>query len=307
MITDSGKWADRARLSVAAGVLGLLSTHAVASSVTWPDGDGKNVFRDKIEIRNTTGQTANDIQVTVHQKEKDITIEGGKLSSEDFPTAEDKGKTPHTVTAKFSGRDVAPGEEITIEWEIDLTQKNKRWATWFWTRDCVQIGRKEKGHGHKVKAPAPGGDGGVPTWDGGGRGGQQGGGGTGFFNHPFYFCNEFDEPMEVTELYLLASMEYYDSLDDIPWDLVSPIDLGAGLVIPGGECWMYDFNTTGSYLDGHVYFRYAYALPETPGGPFIQVVKGVGDHPVTPEPTTGAGVLLAVAFLSRYLVKRKAR
>jgi MYXO-CTERM domain-containing protein len=97
--------------------------------------------------------------------------------------------------------------------------------------------------------------------------------------------------------------DYSDLHMDVPWGAVVPLNLGGPIVIDPHSTFVYQFNTTGSYLGGHVYFKYDIAFDSGSGLGDMFSDFVLGDHPVTPAP--GALALFAMAGVMAWSRRRR--
>jgi hypothetical protein len=263
-------------------------------------GDGRNVVRDILTVTNGTGSPANDLHALIQVRDPSAYIEEarGTTTQGSISGMLAGGPHPQSFAVNIVDIDVANGGNLTFGWNLDLNHLNQRWITWWWTHDGMIIGDPRGGNGHNVGGPTPGGNGGGGVGPGGGLGGQGGGGGTGFFVHPFTIYNDEDKEAVLTDFSLLASMTTYSDLGSIPWGSVDPINLGpfASVTLAPHSTFQFDFETTGAYADGHIYYKYTLT---------DDAVTVLGDHPVSqPVPEASTMATLAAAFCSLLGAKR---
>lgn len=265
--------------------------YALAGVVNFPGGDGAVVLRDRITIPNDTGKDVNDLHLEIFQKEPDIYFEGGTVKS-DIGDIQASSQAKHKLTIDFNNFTLNPGGEVVIEWALDLSAHNKRWAEWYWTKDGKKVGDRNKGHGHAIRDPKQGGNGG-----GGPNGpGQDGGGGIGNWVHDVEIFNLYDKDVTLENLYLLATMTNYDTLDDIDWTNALQVVGGIGVIIGPDGSWLYSFETTGLYIDGHIYYKYDIVDDRS---------AIIGDHPITIVPLPSALLLFGTGMFSLFRVKKE--
>jgi hypothetical protein len=270
--------------------------------------DPPNVqVRAKMRMRNTSGMDANDFHFYMYQNDKDsVVVNGAEASCSNFGTVgvslgTDNGQTPppppgnHGAQVDMSGGTVADGEQITVEMTLCMNERNcLKVKDAEFTKDGSPIGGAKPQQGFRVKRPRKGGDGGSNAPDGGGRGAQEGSGGSGNWIHDVCIENDDVVPMVLEELKLLASTTYYPDIEAIDWPNIAPIQNAAGeppVCIYANDAWCYEFNTTGSYVNGHIYMKYTLrpavsgecGLPSPANGVETATDEDVltfGDHPV---------------------------
>jgi len=239
------------------------------------DCDDNVHVRAEVRMKNNTGQTANDLHFRYYQNDRaGINVEGGTIAGgEPFnnvtTTMNNNGQTVdgqpdpnnHAIDVDMSGGDVPDGDWVNLELILCLNKKNcLKIKDAYWTKDGVNIGKARVNKGWRMKRPVPGGDGGNQEPGGGGRGAQEDDGGAGPYIHRVIIENDDTVPFRVKGMKLLASMTYYDNLEnDVDWDAIDSLDIipEGGIEIPPGNTWAYDFNTTGAYLNGHIYMMYS--------------------------------------------------
>jgi hypothetical protein len=117
------------------------------------------------------------------------------------------------------------------------------------------------------------------------------------YRHVVCIMNDDDAPALLTELRLLASMDFFEDMAvDIDWSAIPPVQDTSSppeppVVIGPHGMWCYDLHTVGSYLGGHIYLRYD-LVPQAfaDRGAMLDAVS-YGDHPVTDlcdDPTCSA-------------------
>jgi hypothetical protein len=268
-------------------------------------GDGKNVVRDKWTIRNKTGIKATDFHAKVSVRDPSAFIESAQGStSQGNITGALVGVDPlkpKTFEIDITDISVNNNTDFVFNTALDLNHMNQRWISYHWTDNNGIIGAPRGGGGHNILGPAPGGNGGGGVGPGGGKGGQGGGGGAGNFVHPFLVYNDAVNPAIFGNFYVYASMNYYASLDDIPWSQVDPVTLPGGSVsIAAGSPFTFNFETIGAYIGGHIYYKYSLDGDDD--------VFVVGDHPVPEiDPATGSSALLLVAGVLAMIEQRRRR
>jgi len=272
------------------------------------DCDPPNVeVRAKLGMRNNTGQDANDFHFYMYQNDRpNVVVTGAKAGSAQcdnvnvaLSTDNGTGNPPpgnHGANVDMSGCDIPNGEAIEVEISLCMNEKNVlKIKDAYFTSDGQKLeGKPMPDQGWRTGRPFPGGDGGNRTPGGGGRGAQEGSGGGGHWIHRVCIENDDTSWLVLENLKLLASMTYYPALDAIDWASVLPIQDANGeppVCIPPGGRWCYDFQTTGSYLGGHVYLYYTIrpAAPGECGSPAAsrltlaqsdEPLEEFGDHPV---------------------------
>ena len=265
--------------------------------------------RATLIVSNDTGQTANDFHCYMYQKDKPgVNVNGGSANCGDFGSvgvgldsdnrggggsvpAVPPGVGPpyHGANVNMNGGSVPPDGVIRVDLVLCMTEKNNLKVDWNWTSDGNPIPGNTPAGGFRAGGPAPGGGGGnTSDPGGGGQGAQGGGGGTGNYVHMICIENDsYTNCMLVPELKLLASMTYYADLTSIDWANIDPVKNDKNepqvTIQPRGK-WWYAFQTTGSYLDGHVYMNFDMkavscgksAGPKDAGGGSTIF----GDHPI---------------------------
>jgi len=248
-------------------------------------------------FKNTTGQMANDLHFTMFQRDRsDVRVLGGTvMGGEPFTMgtmaitratehgAPDDGQN-HGYDVDISGANVPAGDTVKFDIALYVNKRNALKVKGNWTFDGDNIGKARIGKGFKVDRPRQGGNGGnAMNPGGGGMGAQQGNGGTGNYYHTTYIDNEDTVAFELVELKLLAADTFYSNIDSIDWEMIDPIadTVTFPLLIPAQGEYKYGFNTTGSYLDSHVYLRYI-TRPASGNQNLLNEDEEVsyGDHPV---------------------------
>lgn len=261
--------------------------------------------RATLVVSNDTGQTANDFHCYMYQNDKPAVVVNGASagcgsfgtvgvgldSSNNKDVGPGVGPPYHGASVDMSDGSVPPGGVISVDLMLCMSEKNNLKVTDIeWTSDGAGLpgGPKPDG-GFRAGGPAPGGGGGnTADPGGGGQGAQGGGGGSGNYVHMICIENDSDTNcMRVSELKLFASMTYYADIASIDWASIDPIKNDENeppvTIEPLGK-WWYPFETTGSYVGGHIYMKFdmeavACAKSGGPkdggGGPII-----FGDHPV---------------------------
>ena len=269
----------------------VLSETAMAGGDTAGELAGVQIRQKAKKFENDTGQDANDLHVAVYQKDPSAYVKGAAMSTAAFPTVNvglsegsfhNDGKN-HQANGEFKDATVKDGEEIEIDIAIWLNEENQMWLKWDWTKDGVVIGGRGAA-GIDIKLPRPGGNGGNPN-------AQQGNGGAGQFIHHITFFNDMDKAVQLDDFYALASMTYYNDLNDIDWTGV-PVIIEDPITVDANSIWEYDFATTGAFWDGHIYLNYLVIDGE---------VQFHFDHPiVVPEPAMWMMLLACAAiFMAR--------
>lgn len=290
-------------------VLSLLAVLAT-STIAWAgSGSGGNCQPGDVEVRgtltipNNTGKTASDLHFYMYQNDRpSVQATGAEAECSDFNNVSvtmgtDNGKDPdpdgnwHGAQVNMDGGTVPPGASAKIPLTLCMNERNCikfKNIEWTFTGPGGPGGPPvpaAPGNGMRVFRPFLGGNGGDPA-------AQEGNGGAGFWVHIFCIENDGTEPLLVTELKLLASTTYYnDPTVDIDWSTVPTIQNGAGeppVTIPPGGVWCYYFETTGSYLNGHIYFNYSVAADAASGSNLEATADDpqanvIGDHPVDKE------------------------
>ena len=272
----------------------------------WAQGgaDPPNVpVRGKITFFNTNaaGQDANDFHCYFYQNDKpDVHVTGAQAQNDVFDNVDltldtDNGLPPppppgdHGAHLDMSGGVVPNNGSVTIEMTLCMNKQNVMLVKDVeWTFDGAPIPqmRPRGNNGFRVGLPFPGGTGGNPgDPGGGGQGAQEDDGGTGYYIHKVYIENGDDEPIVLQELKLLASMTYYDDLEDINWDMIDPVQNDEippepPVEIPPHSRWCYDFETTGAYIGGHVYKKYSISPVGGAAAGNVDYDVTFGDHPV---------------------------
>lgn len=277
---------------------------APSGAVTVGNTTGVQV-RGTLGFTNDTGEDANDFHIEIYQNENDVSVNGASATSSAFSggsgSLSERDRNPandgenHQANFDLDGGTVANGEAMRLDISFWLTKRNTLFIDeWYWTKDGERIGAD----GHPVGWQA-----GDPNRGGGGAGGggaQEGDGGDGNYQHPFSIVNLGNKEVQIADVKLLASMTFYDDIiNDIDWDSIDNIvdDMTLGV----GETFDYLFDTTGSFLGGHVYLAFTFDDP----------VLFIGDHPVTeladdmPEPATFA--LFGIALLGMAAVRQRRR
>jgi hypothetical protein len=285
---------------------------AWAGSASTGNCDPPNVeVRGKIRIPNNTGQDANDLHFYMYQNDRDsVHVTGAKASGPctnvglTLDTDNGQPGTPppgnHGSHVDMDGCDVPARGQIEVEVSLCMNERNCiKFKDIQWTHDGAPLppppGPPPNG-GWRVGRPRPGGGGGGRP----GNGAQEGNGGAGHWIHRVCIENDDTRWLVLDELKLLASTTYYASLNDIDWTVIAPVQNAAGeppvCIAPGGV-WCFDFETTGSYLNGHVYLKYNLRVAGTDEcGPGANAPSGsggeengttddpdietIGDHPV---------------------------
>jgi hypothetical protein len=293
---------------VAAGLLVVVAPVYAGSGATGDCNPPNVPVHVTIQVQNNTGQDANDFHLYMYQNDKpQVHVTGAQASCSSFGTVNvglgtDNGQPPppppgdHGADVDMSGGTVPAGGVITVDLVLCMNERNcVKIKDIEWTKDGAPIGAGAVGGGgFRVRRPRQGGDGGSHAPDGGGRGKQEGSGGTGNWIHEVSIENDGAVPLVLEELRLLASMTYYPNIQSINWASIAPIQNAAGeppvCIYPGGA-WTYDFNTTGSYVGGHIYLMYT-LRPAVSGecglpapGTGVETDAGddvleFGDHPV---------------------------
>jgi hypothetical protein len=268
-----------------------LTSSVKAVEVSAGVGSGVNV-RVQTGLHNNTGQIANDLHVTIFQKEKGVSVNGGTVNVGGFPNGNANlvggfGHTDgkmHGIEAKFSGAEIEHCTTIPLDANLCLSKENQLWLDYQWTYNNANIGGGKPG-GMKVGRPGAGG--------GGGNLGQQDGmGGSGNYIHPFsYFNEKEDEGLLLNSVYLYASMDYIEDISTIDWDNI-PAVLSTPILIAPSSSFDYNFETTGDYIGGHIYIR-VFVVDD----PMVIYF----DHPV-PEPASI--ILMAIGGLT-VVLRRK--
>lgn len=293
--------------------LGLTGAPLPASAGEGSAGDTDNgvAVRGKFSIRNRTGQTANDFHFYLYQNDRpEVVVGGASAGSDAFGNVSAEldsanndgigsgvGPPYHGAKIEMDGGEVANGEQIMVNVQLNMNERNCLKISdivWTFDDDPKPEPKPRPGGGWRVKGPFPGGGGGSPGNPGGGGQGAQEGDGGGDGNHVHYVCFENDsatECMRLIELKLLASDVTYGDIGAIDWDSIDPIKNARGeppVVIPPGGAWCFPFETTGSYLGGHVYLWYRIETVPCPGSKAAQPddeeseddeIISIGDHP----------------------------
>lgn len=271
----------------------LLIAYYGNSQVNISKGNPTSVcVRKLIKFTNNTGIAVNDLHFRMFQRDQNeaYTIGGSVKGGAPFTNGAMNITTAGLTDGKNHGYDVSvfggvipKGGAVTFELTLYLNKRNALKITnAFWTLNGTNVGKAKVGKGFKVDKAKAGGNGGNPNGpSGGGNGAQQGNGGSGNFFHTINIDSEDSVGFELLELKLLASDSFYTNLGTINWTAISPIfDINNPfpITIPAQGEYKYDFNTTGSYLGGHVYLRYI----TKPIGSFKSNTEEItfGDHPV---------------------------
>ncbi|MBN1489032.1 MAG: hypothetical protein JXA69_03875 [Phycisphaerae bacterium] len=269
----------------------------------------------KIRIPNKTGEDANDLHFYMYQADRPSTVVTGAQVSSDgcaqsavtLGTDDGSGSPPpgyHGAQVDLEGCDIPAGGQAVVEVCLCMNERNiLKIKDVEFTSDGDPLPDPDPppAGGWRIARPFLGGDGGDRSPGGGGRGAQEGNGGTGYWIHRVYIENDDVRWMVVDELKLLASMTQYPYGATVNWAAVAPIVDHNGqppVCIPPGGRYCYEFHTTGSYVGGHVYLKYSIrpALPgECVGGPAPEGILAegddddgiemIGDHPVDEEMT----------------------
>jgi hypothetical protein len=255
-----------------------------------PDPDfgsrSPNPVRIQASLPNRTGQDANDFHADVSSKDSQG-IRGAGVDAGIFPVQNVARTGPSSFSIDLSGATVPNMGSMPIDIVAWLAQMNQLTFDWYWTRDGVRIGGRP-GFDFNVDGPMVGGGGGIPPRQGGG-------GGAGNFIHSFTLMNSGDKPLEVLGVSYFASMDFVDNMDTLPWFDIPPVLLDKITLLPQ-EAWSFDFETTGSYAGGNIYFKLIIDDP----------ISVYGAHPVlVPEPETWA--MLAGVGLAGFATARRWR
>ena len=265
------------------------------------------------------GRTANDFHFYMYQNDRDsVQVTGATVSSSNFGavgvtlgTDDGTGDPPpgnHGAQVDCTGGEVAAGERVNIDIQVCMNERNcLKFKDFVWTYDDQPDPTPRPvggGGGWRIGRPYSGGNGGnISDPSGGGHGAQQGSGGSGNYVHLVSFEN--DHPtlcMEILELKLLASMTLYANPQDISeggdidWSAIAPVKDSMGrppVIVYPGQYWCFPFQTTGSYLGGHVYSNFKarwITCPKKDGD--VKEEEGadteqIGDHPVDAEAIDG--------------------
>ncbi|MEQ9460719.1 MAG: PEP-CTERM sorting domain-containing protein [Phycisphaeraceae bacterium] len=276
--------------TIAAACLALtLSTPALAGENQAGNLTGTRVHTKVKRLCNNTGQDANDFHVAAYQKEKGVSVNGAAFRTSAFDNItvglsggsfHNDGKN-HQANANMTGGLVTDGQCIELDIWLYLTKRNQTWLRYDWTKDGQVIGGQGDA-GVNIDPPAPGGDGGDP-------GQQEGDGGSdGNHVHAITIYNDMNKAFLLDDFYALASTTTYDELNDIDWTNVPPI-FTEPITVPALSTWSYDFETSGSFFNGHIYLNYLLIDDE------IQIIF---DHPV-PTPATLSLMSLGLLTLTR--------
>ena len=242
-----------------------------AQSLSYGTCVGTVQVRARMVFTNNTGLPANDFHFRMSAPEWGINMLGANVSGNgEMPNGSLATTTDgipdgnlHGVDVSLDGGTVAPGGAMTLDLDLCLSAKNHlQVKNMQWTFDTVAIGGAGHGHGWRINNAQAGGNGGNNSFNGGGQGGQAGGGGAGNFVHQFSLVNLDTVPMHLVDFRVLSSMSYYAVLDSNMLTGVAPIVdplHPMPVTINPGEKYTYDINTTGSYLGGQIYFKYALA------------------------------------------------
>lgn len=263
--------------------------------------------KEKITVTNNTGEDANDVHFYMYQNDQphvqvlgaraqcaafnNVQVNLDSNDNRDIPAGE--GPPFHGASVDMSGGNVPAGATIEIDVELCMNEKNcLKIKAIEWTKDGAPLVQPPKGGvngGWRVGQPFPGGTGGAGgDPGGGGRGAQEGsGGGDGNWVHLISIENDdLVLCMYVEEVKVLASSVDYADLNAIDWDAIDPVmddSLRPPVTIPPQGSWNFPFETSGSYLGGHVYLRVvAYMLTCAKSGKSGDNAEApivVGDHP----------------------------
>lgn len=285
--------------------------------------------------RNAAGQAANDFHLYMYQNDKpSVRVTGAQAQNDVFTIVNlaldtDNGRPNpppgfHGAHVNMSGGVVPNNGSVTIEMVLCMNEKNVlKIKDVDWTIDGVSIPpiRPLGQIGFRVRGPVAGGNGGNPgDPGGGGQGAQEGDGGTGNYIHVVCIENDDDLPVVLVELKLLASMTHYDDLEDINWDIIDPIQNDEippepPVEIPPHSVWCYHFETTGTYIGGHVYKKYSISWVGGAAAGNVDYDITFGDHPVQtsssdiPTLTEWGLIIFGVALLGfitwMFLKRRK--
>lgn len=284
----------RRRFMIVVAVASMMSfVVPVAGAAVATAGNPNGVqVRMQARLPNNSGQDANDLEITIYQKEKGVAVNGAKVDVPAFPRVKNPpgaqlvggfGHTDglkHGIVAPFEGAVVRPGALIDIDAWFWITKENQLWLDYQWTKDGQPIGRNKPG-GFKMKKPRPGGNGGHPA-------SQGGGGGSGYYIHDFIWHNDKDADIRLQQVQLFASMAFVDDISTLDWASI-PTLLAAPVTMAPDTEWTYPFETTGDYDAGHVYMRV-----DVDDEPVIIYF----DHP-TPEPAMAAAMVASTLCIIR--------
>lgn len=242
-------------------------------------GDGKDVLQDKITLRNNTGQSVNDLHLTISIKDKSAFIQSAQISGpgniNGQLTDSGNGKQPKSVNWDFTNIDVANRATLTVLSTVDLNHFNQRWVTWRWTKDGVPVG-PQRSFGHSINQPTRAAVRSAdPPWI-----------------HQLTIYNDNDVSATLSNLYLLPTADTYTNLDLIDWQAVPAVIGTGGTEIAAHGSYQFELLTPTPLYGGNVYFKYDLAAA---GEEESMMVLGV--HPVEsiPEPSS---VLLALSGLA---------
>ena len=100
---------------------------------------GKIIASDVcFKFHNTTDSINNDLHAKFNGHVLAVLDSGGYTSV----TINDKGKT-----LDLSGKDVVPGDSVTICLRVDKKDSNSIASSWWWTKNAAQVGPKNKNLG----------------------------------------------------------------------------------------------------------------------------------------------------------------
>ncbi|NLX21574.1 MAG: hypothetical protein GXY55_07865 [Phycisphaerae bacterium] len=229
------------------------------------------VVRGKKTFKNRTGKTADDFHFYMYQNDRPgVVVNGARASSSSFGNVgvqlgTDNGRSDpppgnHGAAVEMSGGSVPAGGSIEVEVELCMNERNNlkmKDIEWTFTGGGGGDGGPprpaRRNNGWRIERPFPGGRGGDPRH-------QEGNGGVGRWIHRVCIENDSDDPLPLRWVKLFASMTRYSDLDGVNWDAVPNIQDAQGrppVTIPPWGRWCIDFETTGSYIAGHIYLKYA--------------------------------------------------
>lgn len=263
--------------------------------------------RGTVYIKNNTGQAADDLHFYMYQNDRpEVMVTGAKAESNfctniNLTTMNDDGTAnpppgDHGAQVDMTGCSIPAGATVPISISLCMNERNCiKFKDIMFTQNAVPLPnpRPLPKKGFRIIRPFRGGrGGGLP-----GGGSQEDNGGSGNWYHIVCIENDDTRWLVLDSLKLLASMTNYPTLDSINWAALPPVTSANGeppVCIPPGGKWCYRFETTGSYVGGHVYLKYSIRVAnpgECPGSVIAEgpvplngepddSIETIGDHPV---------------------------